>query len=345
MSQDFTTTLGRQLREAAEREATRGRLRVRPPARRTLVVAAALLIAAAFAVAAVSLFPRREVPANEKAPHIVAHVAVTDHGGDLSAAFGSLWTYDSIKSQVLRLSTDGAVTATIPIPGNIDAGAAGDGAMWAMTDSQLYRVDPRTNRIVARVPLPPPSRSFGLGVDTGAVWIGDGSRLIHLDSATNRFGRPIDIEHGGQASRGTAGGPGRIYVLRSDGQLEIRDGHTGRRLSVARPAVENSPLLGFADSLLVPTSTGVAAIDPGTGRLRWNAPLGTSEINGAAYGLGALWIQGTPASGRDRLWKLDPRSGRVLGTLTLSDFGATGMVIAGGSLWIASPSGNLTAIR
>jgi outer membrane protein assembly factor BamB len=345
MSQDFVTTLQLQLREAAEREARRGPLRRALPQTRPLMLAAALAAAAAVIALAVGTLGRgtHEAPAT-KAPQVVARLAIADQGGTLSAGFGSLWSYDN--TGVLRLGPDGALIARIPIRGDINDAYAGSGAMWALTDDHLYRIDPKTNDIVARIPLPPPSRSFtGVFPADGVVYVANGDTARYVDLKTNRIGRRVDMTRGGEAARGFAGEPGRSYMLRRDGLLETLDARTLRRIAVARPETDGLPVAADRGRVVLQNGAGLASIDASTGKQRWRTNLGTSRVNGAIFGNGALWVQGTPVSGtRDQLWKLDPNTGRVLAALPLSDFGVTGMTTTPGRLWIMSSGGTLTAI-
>lgn len=343
MSQDFVTTLRLQLREAAEREARRGPLQRALPSPRPLVLAGALAAAAvaiAIAVGTLGSSPKR-TPATT-APHIVSRLAVADQGGALSSGFGSLWTYDN--TGVLRLGTDGSIVARVPIKADINDAFAGAGGMWAMTDDRLYRIDPRTNRIVARIKLPPPSRSFTTVSTDGAVWVANADKAVAIDLKTDRTGRSVSFDRGGEAPSSFASEPGRIYMLRRDGLLETLDSRTMARVSLTRPALQD-PLVGAARGILYQQS-GAGLSASATGKLLWRTNLGTRTVNAVISGLGALWVQGTPVNGsRDQLWKLDPRTGRVLAALQLPDFGTSSMVAAGGRVWIMSAGGNLTAIE
>jgi len=344
MSQDFVTTLRLQLREAAEREARRSPLRRALPTRPLLLAGALAAAAAAVALAVGTLnTPSRHEPTT-RAPQIVARLAVADQGGPLSSAYGSLWTSDN--TGVLRLGPDGSIVARIPIKGDINDAYAGTGGMWAMTDERLYRIDPRTNRIVARIPLPPPSRSFIAVTTDGAVWVVNSDLALQIDLTTNRTGRRVSLDRGGEAPSGFANEPGRVYMLRRDGLLETLDSRTFGRIALIRPQLTD-PLVGAAHGeIFQQTGAGMSAADARTGKLLWRTNLGTRTVNGVIEGIGALWVQGTPVNGsRDQLWKLDPRSGRVLAALKLPDFGTSSMVTARGRVWIMSSGGKLTAIR
>ena len=345
MSQDFVTTLRLQLREAAEREARRGPLKRALPSPRPLLLAGALATAAvAIAIAAGTFGSSPKHTPATTAPHIVSRLAVADQGGALSSGYGSLWTYDN--TGVLRLGIDGSIVARVPIKGDINDAYAGTGGMWAMTDDRLYRIDPKTNRIVARIPLPPPSRSFSVVSPDGAVWVGNSEKAVQVDLRTNRIGRAVSLIRGGVAPKGFASEPGRVYLLRRDGLLETLDSRTFGRLALIRPQTQDQLVGAAKGDVFQQAGAGLSAADARTGKQRWRTNLGTRTVNAVVSGLGALWVQGTQVNGtRDQLWKLDPRTGRVLASLPLSDFGVTGMVTTRDTLWVMSAGGTLTAIR
>jgi streptogramin lyase len=65
------------------------------------------------------------------------------------------------------------VTATVPVAaGRLFGVAAGAGSVWAVTDEALVRIDPATNRSVAKAPFPraAPVGFTGVAVGEGAVW-------------------------------------------------------------------------------------------------------------------------------------------------------------------------------
>jgi outer membrane protein assembly factor BamB len=347
MTQDFVTTLRGQLREAAEREARRGPLRRALPQPRALALAGALAFAlAVLVIAGGTLAGHDSPPATQPAPHVVARLQLADQGGSIASGFGALWLADPGAGRVLRAGADGGVIASIPIRGDLFDVSAGAGAVWALTDERLFRIDPASNRVTASIVLPLPTRSSGAVISrSGVVWVGNPAELLHIDTATNRIDRRVSLERGRLEARGFAAQAGLFFVRDVDGLLETLDARTGRRLGLAHPAVDGNLLAASGGTVLVTSGAGVAALDASTGRLRWRSNLGVSRVNGALYGDGALWVQGTPPSGRDQLWRLDPRSGRVTAAVPLSDFGASGMATLGGRLWIMSPAGTVTVIR
>jgi hypothetical protein len=346
MSQDFVTTLRLQLREAAEREARRGPLRRAVPRPHPPALAAALAAAAAVVAIALGTLSGPQPPTTTTAPHVVARFAIADKGGALSTGFGSLWTYDAVSGDVLRLDADGSVIARIATESDILDGWAGADSMWAVTNARLYRIDPRTDRVVARITLPPPTRSHTAVLPLpGALWITTPGALAHVDLRTNRLDRTVGVMRGGEDPIGFATSETRMFELYRDGTLVTLDGRTGRELRSTRLAVTGFPRVAVGGDVILDSGAGVADVDAATGRLRWRTNLGVTRVNGVVAGRGALWVHGTPVSGHDQLWKLDPRTGRVLAALPLPDFGVAGMATTRDRVWIVSPSGLLTAIR
>jgi outer membrane protein assembly factor BamB len=350
MSQDFVTVLRLQLREAAEREARRGPVRRALPQARPLALAGALaaaLLAVAIGVAIGWPGGRDAPPPTSPAPHIVGRLAIADRGGTLTPGFGAVWAADPGAGRVLRLGPDGRVVATTPISGDLVMADTGAGAVWALTDARLVRIDPATNRVTARIALPPPTRSYGgIAPGVGVMWVVNWSTLLRIDPRTNTIDKRVSVEHNGLQARGIAADGKELYVLRRDGVLETLDAGTGARLRAVRPAVTGVMGIAASGIVFMGSGAGIAAVDSHTGRLVWRTNLGTSRLNAGFFNDRALWIQGTPVTGyRDQLWRLDGRTGRVTAALPLSDFGANGMLVTRGQVWIMSQAGVLTVIR
>ena len=59
-----------------------------------------------------------------------------------------------------------------------------------------------------------------------------------------------------------------------------------------------------------------------------------------------IWVHASDvAAGRDRLVEMDPRSGRVLSSTGLPEFGIAGMTFVGRDLWITTPAGKVMIVR
>jgi YVTN family beta-propeller protein len=115
--------------------------------------------------------------------HEVAHADVTPSGSIkrgflfawwLAVGEGGVWATHPNQDVVTRTDpTTTAVTATVPVaPGRLFGVEAGGGSVWAVTDEALVRIDPATNRAVAKAPFTraTPVGFTGVAVGGGAVW-------------------------------------------------------------------------------------------------------------------------------------------------------------------------------
>jgi DNA-binding beta-propeller fold protein YncE len=65
---------------------------------------------------------------------------------------------------------------------------AGLGSVWVTQPTQdvVTRIDPRTNRVVARVRLPRNAEPLALAFGPGSLWVAGPKRLFRIDPGTNR---------------------------------------------------------------------------------------------------------------------------------------------------------------
>lgn len=144
---------------------------------------------------------------------------------------------------VQRLSTDSGrlrklVEVLIPYrsPANVENGrvqlrelALGAGSLWVLGDAldrRLWRLDARTGRIEATIPLGFPPTSVTVLDDK--AWISDGlnDRVVPIDAANDRLLAPVPVGHG---ASGVATGAGSIWVTNTvDGTLSRIDPRTRR---------------------------------------------------------------------------------------------------------------------
>ena len=133
--------------------------------------------------------------------------------------FGSVWVTNSADGTVTRInSADNEVQATIPVgPVPFQLAVAG-GGMWVATQTAAVKIDPGSDRVVARAPYPhprdaetPDQAGVGLEADERAVWVstavgtvlrlrpGDGSRVATIrvlpDEHTSPGSVAIDGDH------------------------------------------------------------------------------------------------------------------------------------------------------
>jgi hypothetical protein len=119
----------------------------------------------------------------DSAAHEIAHADVTPNASvkrSFLAAWwvavgeGAVWVTHPNQDVVTRSDpVSAAVTATVPVSvGRLFGVAAGAGSVWAVTDEALVRIDPATNRAVAKAPFPraTPVGFTGVAVGAGVVW-------------------------------------------------------------------------------------------------------------------------------------------------------------------------------
>ena len=113
---------------------------------------------------------------------------------------------------------DTATTSRVSVHrGPVGTIAYGEGALWAQTGYEadsIKRIDPRTNAVVAIIPLGRIGESHGyrtrITVGEGAVWVATQQSLWKIDPAINRF---VDVIHLGPRGEGNvAAGDGAVWV-------------------------------------------------------------------------------------------------------------------------------------
>jgi hypothetical protein len=348
MRQDFVTRLEHELIAAAERQAGTAPRRVRRPvALRRLVPAlavAAALVAAAVLIASAYRHAETSLPSKPPPPQLVAHEQLASKGGPAVAGLGAVWVSDPGSGDVLRVDPGSRKIVTRVPVGDGAWLVAGDDALWALTPGRLQEIDPDRNRVVRRIPVP--ARAASAFMAGGAMWLGAPDGLARVDLRSGAVGRTISLaDDGFHAVGGNTDGK-MLYVLRADGTLLRIDGRSGRR-SKSIAAAASGPIDAVAGStLFVAQDDAEVALDGRTGRELWRRPLGSRSVNNATVDGSTLWVHATDrATNRDRLWRLDARTGAVAGALTLPAFGAAGMTTVGGRPWVISLEGELMEAR
>jgi outer membrane protein assembly factor BamB len=334
MRQDFVDRLELELRAAGERRARPWRIARRQLLSPALAVVGVLAIA--IVLAATALRSDDTVPA-QAPPRLIASTPLVSQGGSMVSAFGSVWVADIASDRLLRLDPrTRAVEARIPVGPGARVNAAG-GSLWAAECDRLLRIDPSTNRVVASIPAGSPGPGVVLE-GRGVVWLANPQALRRVDLRRNAITRTVPISPDGfKALDGVS--DGRIlYIVRGDQRLLRFDARTGKRLSaVHAPAFG---VLGVADgTVFLIGESGVSAVDAATGRVRWSRDLHAQGINNGTHDGTTLWVHASER--RDRLWRLDARTGAVTGSLALPEFGAASVVTAGKQVWTMSIGGDL----
>lgn len=119
----------------------------------------------------------------------------------------------------------------------------GEGALWAITGWELdniERIDPRTNAVVATIPLGRIGETqgfrYGLAVGPGAIWVSTPTSLWRIDSTTKRNTGSVPLGHSAEDSS-VATGEGAVWVASRDGTLLRVDSDSQKviAISLGRP--------------------------------------------------------------------------------------------------------------
>jgi hypothetical protein len=197
---------------------------------------------------------------------------------------------------------------------------------------------------VRRIPVS--GAAFDVLPTAGGVWVVGPSVVARVDPRRNALQRPISVGRAGYVVGGWDSDGRTLYLLRGDDTLLAIDARTGKRLPDVHVATSGPLVAGTNGTVIVAGKTGIVALDTASGRVRWSRDLGAGSINNGVLSGTTLWVQATDrATRRDRLWRIDARSGRTEGTLTLPAFGAAGMATVGSEVWIVSLSGELVIAK
>jgi streptogramin lyase len=193
----------------------------------------------------------------------------------------------------------------------VSSGISGGSPRWGRSPCDVVlRVDPRTKRVVSRIPVDSPTDvAFG----HGSVWAtsaGYGT-LSRIDPKTDEVVAKIDVDRGA----------GDIAVDKSSGAVWV----AGVSLNYDKP--ENNKL-----SRVDPATNRVVAEIPiraGVRLCKYHSPgcLGAGADK-VAVGEGAVWAQSIDG----KLLKVDPETNEVAGMVSVGAFSPQ-LVVYGGGVW------------
>ncbi len=147
------------------------------------------------------------------APATAEHVRTTLFG--LAVGEGAVWAIgDALDHRLFKIAPrSGRLLAIIPLPIAPQRIAVGAGAIW-ITDALhdvLVKLDPASGRVLRRIPVS--GGADGVAVGAGGVWVATGiaGQVVHVDPASGRIVGRIDV---GPGLREIAAGLHDIWVTR-----------------------------------------------------------------------------------------------------------------------------------
>jgi virginiamycin B lyase len=314
------------------------------------VVAAAVLVGA---VLAVGIARSPDPPPARPDPTAPARVAATfaQFGDPVAMALQAddVWVAGNNPTWVTRwvTPTDPMTRATpsIALPAAPTRLAVTEDAVWVLTpsDGSIARIDPATNDVVATIGVG--RAPSGLAVGAGAVWVSrhsDGA-VVRIDPATNQVVATISV---GRAPGAMTVAGGVVWVTLPEAGGLGRIDPAGNRSTVVPVPRCCAGELAAGDGALWVANRGdgtLVRVDPATGRVaaRVLLPRTTEQRpHQVAVGAGAVWVTsaGTRRGTANLLWRVDPSSNQVIGTMDLGPTSAGGFpnsIAAGnGAVWV-----------
>ena len=174
----------------------------------------------------------------------------------------------------------------------------------------VYRIDPKTNRVVDRISVDSPT---GLDFGFGSVWVASAGHgtVSRIDPKTGEVVAKIKV------------GRGAVDVA--------ADKHSG---SVWVAGLHLPKNYDGVTSRKTPKDNKLTRIDPKANRVAAEIPIRADTPNsgaqGVATGNGAVWV----TSDDGRLLKVDPATNKVAATVPLGDY-SSDLAVSGGSIWVS----------
>jgi streptogramin lyase len=219
---------------------------------------------------------------------------------DLAFGFGALWVAGGNDGTLARVDPRhngiepvslGEASAGLPQP--LFVVRTGAGAVWVTRGNELLRVDPREERVTARLPVP---RTEGLAVGLGSVWLTtQDERVMRIDA---RRAEPLYARDLSQLGFFPLVAEGSLWVIGSPGlrgdRTKVWRLNPGTFTQDATIALPKVPAYGLAAGngalwTVDPDSGGIWRIDAQTNTPTRLATVGHHPIAVAAGG-GVVWV-------------------------------------------------------
>jgi virginiamycin B lyase len=291
-------------------------------------------------VPADSALSRARIPL-EQLP-VVARVDLPSSADWIAFGFGSVWVVNYRPDRVSRIDAGtNRVLADVPIGRNGCLGILSTtDRIWVPTcgDGVVNEIDPRSNSVVRRVPVPiKRGREGAFAIADGSFWIPDNANdstsaaVVRVDMRTGDITARVAT---GARSDVVVAGFGSLWVASSGTGVVVRIDPATNQV-VARIPVGESPKFMAAGEGAVwvqnRTDGSVSRIDPVTNReiarVAAHAPTPAGDI---ATGGGAVWlsVDGMPVT------RIDPRTNTVTHQY-VGGGGADATRWGLGALWVA----------
>ena len=250
----------------------------------------------------------------------------------------AVWVSNKPKGTISKLDAkSNTVTATIEVGKQPCSGIAyGFGSLWAPLcgDKAVARVDEKTEKVVATIPVGPANSEGGITTSKDAVWMATGEagdKVVRIDPKKNKVVAEIAVAPG---SHTVDYGDGAVWVTQSGGNLLTRiDAKTNK----VTDTIEVGPkprFLTYGEGFVWTLNQGdgtVSKVDPKTRKvvatIQCGVPGGGGEISA---GGGAVWLTVFQIP----ITRIDAKTNKV--THQYAGPGGDAILYAHGSVWLSN---------
>jgi YVTN family beta-propeller protein len=310
---------------------------------------------------AVALTASAAGPASPPTLPVNARIPVGGRSAAIAVGDGAVWvavftgntTGDSVRID------PASAKVTARIPGTEGSGIAfGDHAVWVTDEirNRVSRIDPRSNTIVAHIPVP--QGPHGVAFGAGAVWVAamSGGGTIRRGKHIDGLGSVVRIDPRGNRTRIIPTGEetqrvvvgfGSVWATNTqDGTVSRIDPRTNRVVNTIHVAPCPIGITAGAGAVWVghcnvtdpSLQSTVTEIDPSSNRQVAQVAVG-DEPSSLAVVRGLVWVTNFAD---DTITRIDPRTARVVDTFAVPKGpqrfapGPDDLAVGAGSLWISN---------
>jgi DNA-binding beta-propeller fold protein YncE len=244
-----------------------------------------------------------------------------------------------------RRTRPSAVVRKVRIDGFAEGLTFGAGSLWMAAGDRLLRLDPRTDRIVASIPVASnDSGPAGVAFGAGAVWlpVAVPGSVWRVDPASNKVVARIPLGASLAGFIGVAVSDSAVWITSGEQRggvlfrIDPRRNRVTARLPL--PGVP-SDVAATRQSVWVTTTSGqVLVVEAGRGRIigavETGGPLGFTQT--VALAAGAVWLADPLAK---VVLRVDPASLRVVARIATGP--VTALTAGENAVWAVGPHGIL----
>jgi virginiamycin B lyase len=266
--------------------------------------------------------------------HPQASFAVEGDPDWMTVTEDAVWVTSSRVNHVVRLDANTNQPGVIVAVNEPCSGlAAGFGSVWAPSCGahKLVRIDSRSGKIQAAVPVGPADSEGGIAVGAGSVWMTTDKKglLARVDPETNKVVAKIAIPSGSYA---TAFADGAVWITSTDHNLLTRVDPQSNRVTASIPIGPQPRFLTVGAGSVWTLNQGdgtISRVDTKSNQLVATIQVGIPGTGGEiAFGEGSAWttVLQIPIS------RIDPATNTVI--KQWAGAGGDSIRIGHGSVWL-----------